>query len=92
MSAITRREAIQAEGGFDESIRVAPDFDLWLRMAWAGVKFAHLCTRRTQRRATAEYRVWGGNTILNQHEKWGRTAWIVRARQDRRKLETAATG
>jgi glycosyltransferase involved in cell wall biosynthesis len=33
MSAVTRRAAVEAVGGFDESIRTAPDFDLWLRMA-----------------------------------------------------------
>lgn len=33
MSAVTRTQALREVGGFDASIRVAPDFDLWLRMA-----------------------------------------------------------
>ena len=33
MSAVTRREPLQAIGGFDSRIKVAPDFDLWLRFA-----------------------------------------------------------
>ena len=76
-------------GGYDEHLEVGEDYDLWLRMAWAGVRFAHLCTRHTQGRATAEYRVWGGNTTLNRPEQWQRTERIVRARQSRRNLEAA---
>lgn len=33
MSAVTRRAELLEVGGFDESVRVAPDFDLWLRMS-----------------------------------------------------------
>ena len=33
MSAVTRREPLVAVGGFDSSIRVSPDFDLWLRLS-----------------------------------------------------------
>lgn len=33
MSAVTRRAALREVGGFDGSIRVAPDFDLWLRLS-----------------------------------------------------------
>jgi glycosyltransferase involved in cell wall biosynthesis len=33
MSVVTRTDAIRAIGGYDESIRIAPDFDLWLRMS-----------------------------------------------------------
>jgi glycosyltransferase involved in cell wall biosynthesis len=32
-SAITRRAALMGVGGFDASIRIAPDYDFWLRMS-----------------------------------------------------------
>lgn len=89
-NVVGRREAFLRVGGYDEQIEVGEDYDLWLRMAWAGAKFAHLCTRRTHRRATAEYRLWGGNTTLHRSDEWSRAARIVRARQTRRKLDTAA--
>ena len=33
MSAVTRTEPLRVIGGFDGSLRSAPDFDLWLRLA-----------------------------------------------------------
>jgi glycosyltransferase involved in cell wall biosynthesis len=33
MSAVTRRGPLREVGGFDASIRIAPDFELWLRMS-----------------------------------------------------------
>jgi glycosyltransferase involved in cell wall biosynthesis len=33
MSVVTRRSVLRAAGGFDPTIRVAPDFDLWLRLS-----------------------------------------------------------
>src|SRR5262245_29244714 len=33
ISAATRRDALISVGGFDESIRIAPDFDFWLRLS-----------------------------------------------------------
>src|SRR5690606_20310781 len=33
MSAVTRRDPLLAIGGFDAGFRVAPDFDLWLRLS-----------------------------------------------------------
>ena len=35
-SATVRREALEATGGFDERIRGADDFDLWIRIAAKG--------------------------------------------------------
>ena len=40
-SVLARKAAILAVGGFDESLRRAEDFDLWVRAAHAGVKIAY---------------------------------------------------
>ena len=37
---IARKQAVRDVGGFDETIRRGQDFDLWLRMAQKGFKFA----------------------------------------------------
>jgi len=49
MSVITRREPLLQIGGFDETIRIAPDFDLWLRLSEAHL---FICTDQI----TANYR------------------------------------
>jgi len=33
MSAVVRKNALSEVGGYDESFKVAPDFDLWLRLS-----------------------------------------------------------
>lgn len=38
--ATIRREALQTVGGFDERLRAAEDYDLWLRLAATGHRFA----------------------------------------------------
>src|SRR5215470_4942220 len=40
-SVLARKAAILAVGGYDESLRRAEDFDLWVRAAHAGVKIAY---------------------------------------------------
>ena len=35
-----RRAALESVGGFESAVRVAEDWDLWLRLAAAGVGFA----------------------------------------------------
>jgi glycosyltransferase involved in cell wall biosynthesis len=38
-SVVLRRAALEAVGGFESAVRVAEDWDLWLRLAAAGVGF-----------------------------------------------------
>jgi glycosyltransferase involved in cell wall biosynthesis len=40
-SVLARKAAILAVGGFDESLRRAEDFDLWVRAAHAGMKISY---------------------------------------------------
>jgi glycosyltransferase involved in cell wall biosynthesis len=40
VSAVCKREAIEAVGGYDETLGECEDFDLWLRMAQHGFRFA----------------------------------------------------
>jgi hypothetical protein len=40
-SVLARKAAILGVGGFDESLRRAEDFDLWVRAAHAGVKISY---------------------------------------------------
>jgi len=40
-SVLARKAAILAVGGFDESLRRAEDFDLWVRVAHAGMKISY---------------------------------------------------
>jgi glycosyltransferase involved in cell wall biosynthesis len=40
-TVLARREALLSVGGFDESLRRAEDFDLWVRAAHAGLKIAY---------------------------------------------------
>jgi glycosyltransferase involved in cell wall biosynthesis len=40
-SVVARRQAVMAVGMFDESLRYAEDYDLWLRMAKRGARLAY---------------------------------------------------
>ncbi len=40
-SVVMRREALERAGGFESAVRVAEDWDLWLRLAACGVGFAY---------------------------------------------------
>lgn len=51
-----RRDALLSVGGFDESLRVAEDFELWIRLARRGHLF--ICSDAV----TCEWRQHGGNT------------------------------
>ncbi len=42
-SAIVRKTAVQAAGGFDTNFSVCGDWDFWLRTARVGAKYAYTC-------------------------------------------------
>jgi hypothetical protein len=73
MTAVTRTAAIRAVGGFDERIRVAPDFDLWLRMA-RREKFVGTP------RVTCTYRFHGGQITARQWPRQLRSMYESRAK------------
>ncbi len=79
IAAVMRRTAIQAICGFDNSLRAAVDFDLFLRLTLEG---PFVCTRRV----TARYRLHGDQIsarIIVQNE----TKYFAR----RKFIETLAT-
>lgn len=54
LCSLVRRRVLLAHGAFDESMRRSEDFDLWLRLAHAGVRFNYTT------RVVARYRVRAG--------------------------------
>lgn len=58
-AVVARRGAIDAVGGFDESLRRGQDFDLWLRMARAGARI------RSRQEVLVERRVHNDNLSGN---------------------------
>ncbi|MDB4223416.1 glycosyltransferase [Granulosicoccus sp.] len=53
-SVLARREAILSVGGYDTTLRTAPDWDLWLRMAHVGMRFYGIPDSKTLYRWTAD--------------------------------------
>jgi len=70
MSAVTRRESLLRVGGFNGAIRVAPDFDLWLRMS-----LEHLFVSTSQ--VTSNYR-WSEGQI--SAHPWRQQLSILKSR------------
>lgn len=55
-TVMVRRSCFEKEGGFDETLKVCGDWDIWLRLAWRGYEFRYL------EEILCYYRDWGGNT------------------------------
>ena len=72
MSAATRKAALEQVGGFDERIRISPDFDLWLRMSR---DFLFVSTDAV----TSNYR-WHESQISARPERQMASMWASRAR------------
>ena len=58
---IARKQAVRTVGGFDETIRRGQDFDLWLRMAQKGFRFA--CHREVLLHYTVSDSGLSGDTV-----------------------------
>jgi glycosyltransferase involved in cell wall biosynthesis len=52
-TVVVRREALLAAGGFDETLRLCEDYDLWLRLARIG-PFARICSPLARYRTRQE--------------------------------------
>jgi glycosyltransferase involved in cell wall biosynthesis len=70
-SALVRQEAIAAVGGFDESLTMSIDFDLWLRISvdW---DFLHVPE------ALADYRLWEGQMSHRSRERLDNATRLMR--------------
>lgn len=72
MAVVTRSDAVREVGGFDQAIRIAPDFEFWLRMAQ---KYQFCWTTEV----TADYR-WHASQISSQPFKQKVSLYSVRHR------------
>lgn len=71
-TALARREAIEKAGGFDESLTMAIDYDLWLRIS-VEHEFAYLPE------VTVHYRVWPGQMSKRKAERFANAFRMMRA-------------
>ncbi len=62
-TAVVRRECLERHGGFDESVRMGDDYDLWLRLS-AHYEFDFVPE------ATVRYRVWSGQMSKNYRRRY----------------------
>jgi len=78
-AVILRREAFEALGGFDESIRYADDWEYWLRIG-QHYPVAHCCTLTTLGKPTVTYRLHGANATQRDPAVWAENLRLVRER------------
>jgi glycosyltransferase involved in cell wall biosynthesis len=58
LTAVVRRDVAIEAGGFDEELRAVEDWDMWLRLALAGVQFAYIPTPLAIYRASESSMHW----------------------------------
>ena len=61
---VARKQAVVAAGAFDEGLRVAEDYELWLRLAHQGSAIER------QWKVLAKHRVHGGSLAAEEDETW----------------------
>lgn len=71
-TAVIRRAYLEQYGAFDENLGMGIDYDLWLRLS------AH-CQFDFVGKATARYRVWGGQMSGNYRERYRSGIRIMRS-------------
>jgi glycosyltransferase involved in cell wall biosynthesis len=71
-AVIVRRDAVLDVGGYDERLRLAEDYDLWMRLAW---RHPFVCTHAV----TAMWRRHASNTSGDPIEYW-RSEYRARGR------------
>lgn len=81
-AAAVRRDAFVASGGYDESMRMAEDYDLWNRLALVGT-FAYVKSPTVRRRLHPGQLTHGAMTVLVE------AAWKVRRAAVARRWEGA---
>lgn len=87
VAAVVKREAIAHAGYFDEALRSAEDFDLWLRIARAGGRIAY------HRAVLFQYRKRQGSLSSDPAWMWQSALRVLRKHEGDRTLseeETAA--
>ncbi len=82
-SAMLRRDVFRAVGGYDESIRLSEDYDLWTRVAEVG-QF------RTVNEVTIRRRMHSGQVSQRYRGDLVRAWWDVRRRTVARRLSRAS--
>ncbi|WP_334656822.1 trifunctional glycosyltransferase/class I SAM-dependent methyltransferase/polysaccharide deacetylase [Sphingomonas panaciterrae] len=66
---LTRRSSIAAVGGFDPSLRIGEDWDLWLRLAQAGCRFESVPEYLAQYRSEGTSLTADGETMLRSFSR-----------------------
>jgi glycosyltransferase involved in cell wall biosynthesis len=62
-TGVVRRECLERYGGFDESLRMGIDYDLWLRLS-AHYQFDFVAEK------TMQYRIWSGQMSKNYRRRY----------------------
>jgi glycosyltransferase involved in cell wall biosynthesis len=82
-TVVVRKRALQAVGGFDESLRVGCDWDMWLRLAISGIQTRYLST------PLVEY-LWHDGNLSGDRRAVSAAAQAIFSRLFRRKDLPAA--
>ena len=82
-SVVVRRESVIEAGSFDEGLRNAHDFDLWIRLALRDARMAY------QRRVLARYRYRAGSLSGDALNRINRELRVYRKIQTQYKLNQA---
>ncbi len=74
---VVKKASLVSVGMFDETVPTAEDFDLFMRMIFAGAKIGY------QRKCLFRYRVWPASESADMMHRFNRNIFIWRLLQDR---------